>query len=147
MSWRCAFPILGLSTLFLLAMSCSGCSRAGSADDPERQHMVNVAKLAGEYNLAHKKFPASLDELKKWAVQEGKAGEGDFVSTRDKEPYILSSGMAGLQLYEQKGKNGKCYVYMWGGIHEDTQERVADQAKRLSGVSQGQGAPAGRKNK
>jgi hypothetical protein len=140
MSWRCVYSLFASLSLFGLAMSFSGCSKAGGTDDPEKQHMLNVAKVAGEYIVANKRPPNSIDELKKWAVQESKAGEEDFLSTRDKQPYVLSSGMAGLQLYEQQGKNGKCYVYMMGGIHEDTQERVADQAKRMSGLRP-QGAP------
>jgi len=102
--------------------------------------MLRVAKLSGEYVSANMKPPSSLDDLKKWALKEGKASEEDFLSTRDQQPYLFSSGgMAGILIYEQTGKNGKCYIYMMGGIHEEDQEQAVAQAKRMSGISMSKG--------
>jgi hypothetical protein len=138
-----AFSILrwlGFSCLAMLLAGCGGGS--DHLDQKEKDHMLQVAKLSGEYTATNMKPPSSLDELKKWALKEGKASEEDFVSTRDQQPYLFSSGgMAGILIYEQTGKNGKCYIYMMGGIHEQDREQAVAQAKRMGGISKGEERP------
>ena len=139
-----AFPILrwlGFSCLAMLLTGCGG-GPGDKLDKKEKDHMLHVAKLSGEYISANMKPPSSLDELQKWALKEGKASEEDFVSTRDKQPYGFSAGgMAGMVIYEQTGKNGKCYIYMMGGIHENDRDQVVEQAKRMGSISMGQERP------
>ena len=63
--------------------------------------------------------------MKDWAIKNGKAEESDFVSTRDKEPYIIEPmGMTRMQgmdvgpmasklpmiIHETAGKNGMKFV-------------------------------------
>jgi hypothetical protein len=56
--------------------------------------------------------------VRDWAVKEGKASEDDFVSTRDKEPYVIAFTTRGLVIHEQDGKNGKCYMLSMGSVSE-----------------------------
>ena len=63
----------------------------------------------------------SYEELKAWAIKEGKAEDKDFLSTRDKEPYVvLYSGGAKPKkgsppiLLEAKGKDGLKFVVKVG---------------------------------
>jgi hypothetical protein len=82
--------------------------------------MRHAAGLVGEYQQAgkKKKRPAKIGEVRDWAVKEGKASEDDFVSTRDKEPYVIAFTTRGLVIHEQDGKNGKCYMLSMGSVSE-----------------------------
>jgi len=130
---------VSIPALFLpLALANAGCgpSPAGSnLDSTEKAHLLHVVALATDYVTANKKQPTSLEELKTWAVKEGKATEEEFSSTRDKQPYRLSSGMGGLQVYEQTGKNGKVYIFMMGGVHEEKMQQAEDTSKRMKTVA------------
>jgi hypothetical protein len=120
------FPAASLT----LALAIAGCNRAPSADDfeKEKKHLLHVAELASQYSTATKKPPKSIDDLKAWALKEGKATEDEFIALRDKQPYGLASGM-GLIVYEQTGKNGRCYLFQAGAFREVPQAQVADLAK------------------
>jgi len=94
--------------LALLAAGCAAGQPKGPAKDPEAVHIEKVAQLANhEYPDAHHgKRPKDLNELKSWAVKEGKADEADFKSTRDDQPYALANGI----VHEQTGVNGKLFA-------------------------------------
>jgi len=131
---------------FVITAAIAGCgSKSGNFEDPEKLHIRKVVGFVTEYMIATKKQPTSLDELKTWAIKEGKASEEDFSSTRDKQPYGLSAGgMGGAQVYEQQGKNGRCYIFMMGGVADMSQEQVANMTKRM-GSSAPRGGPPGMK--
>jgi hypothetical protein len=125
MSRKCALRILGTS-LFVLALSLAGCG-GGPKDsvDKEKRHILRVVQLARDYEAATKKKAASLDDVKSWAVKEGKAGDDAFISPRDKQPYGLQNGMTGLLVYEQEGKNGKCFMFTTGSVREVTPGEIS----------------------
>ncbi len=100
--------------LFLfLGAGCGGGASKGSRD-PEANHLDKVGSLLSEYRSEHKgTAPAKMDDFKKWAIDNGKAQDSDFVSTRDKESYVLQpigSGGANVMVREATGKNGSKYV-------------------------------------
>jgi hypothetical protein len=133
--------MLGITFLPTSLVGCRGGS--GSSEDPEKAHIQQVVTLAGQYSTANKKPATSVDELKKWAIREGKATEEDFNSTRDKQPYgFSSSGMGGIQVYEQNGKGGKVYIFIMGSVAEMTSEQVANMTKRM-GATAPKGGPPG----
>ena len=141
------FRIIGMLGLSFLVISPLGCRRGsgGANEYPEQVHIRHVLALATEYTMANKKPPASIDQLKKWAIAEGKANEDDFNSTRDKQLYGFSSGgMAGIQVYEQSGKGGKVYISMQGGITEMSQEQASKMTKQMGGAPPKGGPPGGR---
>ncbi len=101
--------------LFLLiGAGCGGGASRGSRD-PEAGHLDKVGSLLTEYRSERKgNAPAKMDDLKKWAIDNGKAQDSDFVSTRDKEPYVLQAvGTGGTVLIrEATGKNGVKFVIL-----------------------------------
>jgi hypothetical protein len=108
-----------------LAAIATGCSSSGGGSGkkpPEAEHMSKIPGFVNDYKSATKKQPASLEEVRDWAVKEGKAKEEDFVSTRDKELYLISFSGMGLMVCEQTGKNGKCYLLAMGGVSEVSAE-------------------------
>jgi hypothetical protein len=114
---------VGFSGLLVLAISAGGCGKGSSSDasmSAEVKHMRHAAGLVGEYQQAtkKKKQPAKIQEVRDWAVKEGKASEDDFASTRDKEPYVIAFTTRGLVVHEQAGKNGKCYMLTMGSASE-----------------------------
>jgi hypothetical protein len=136
-------PIGGALSFVVLAMALGGCGRgSGADDDPEKRHIRRVVNLAREYAAANKKLPNSIEELKNWAVKEGNAKEEDFISTRDKQPYKISNGgMAGMQVYEQTGKKGMCYIFIQGGVAEMSQEQVANMTRQMGPAPAVEGPP------
>src|SRR5262249_41788434 len=112
-----ACTLVSAMVVFGLA-AVAGCgNKSSGTDDPEKIHIRKVVGLASEYSIATKKQPTSLDEVKTWALKEGKASDEDFISTRDKQPYGLSfGGMGGVQVYEQQGKGGRCYMFLMGSV-------------------------------
>jgi hypothetical protein len=143
MNRQASLRIIGMLGLIFLAMSLVGCrGSSGSSEDPEKLHIRHVVALATEYNAANKKSPSSIEELKKWAINAGKASEEDFNSTRDKQPYGFSSGgMGGMQVYEQSGKGGKVYMFIQGGVAEMTPEQVSNMTKRMGSPAPKGGPP------
>jgi hypothetical protein len=106
-------------------------------DSPEGNRLGKVADLTREYAKVHnQKMPKEIQELRQWAIKEGKATEADFVSTRDHEPYGLSTGMGpGMVLvYEQTGKRGKRFVFLMGKVVELPSTEVDDKIKGFSGT-------------
>src|SRR5712692_3723269 len=78
------------SVLFLAAtlVGCGG--GAGSTTSAEAEHIGKVGALIGEFKSANSgNNPKNIEQLKEWAIQNGKAEEKDFVSTRDNEPYVI----------------------------------------------------------
>jgi len=131
MSRACAF----ISAIIIFGLGAvAGCgNKSSGTDDPEKVHIRKVVALSAEYSIATKKQPTSLDDVKSWALKEGKASEDDFLSTRDKQPYGLAvGGMGGIQVYEQQGKGGRCYMFLMGNVADMSQEQVANMTKRMA---------------
>ena len=123
---------LSISVLILsMAPAVAGCNRAPSPDNFEKDklHMLNALGLAGQYTTATKKPWNSLEDVKDWAIKEGKAREEDFISLRDKKPYGLASGAGGTIIFETEGKSGRCYLYQAGAFREVPQAQVEEMAK------------------
>jgi hypothetical protein len=128
---------------FMLALG--SCTRAPSADNFEKAklHMIKVAGLAGQYTMATKKPATSVEDVQAWAIKEGKAAEGDFISLRDKQPYGLAAGMGGATVFETVGKNGRCYLWQAGAFREVPQAQVADMGKANAKAMAGNRGPPG----
>jgi hypothetical protein len=126
-----------------LAMTVVGCGGPKPAtEDKEKQHILKVVNLAKDYETATNKKPASIKDVQEWALKEGKATEEDFISPRDQQPYGLVHGMTGLTVYEQSGKNGKCFLYSTGTVREVT----PDEVSRMKGLANmRRGGPPGMK--
>jgi hypothetical protein len=125
-----------LSGLLVLAIGAGGCGKGSSSDasmSAEVKHMRHAAGLVGEYQQAakKKKQPAKIQEVRDWAIKEGKASEEDFVSTRDKEPYAIAFTTKGLVVHEQDGKNGKCYMLSMGSVSEISLEDARHLVERM----------------
>ena len=152
MSRSRSFSFLGILAFLSLA-SLAGCRGGGGsgADDlnTEQKHIFHAVDLANQYAVATKKQPTSIDEVKDWAVKEGKGSAEDFSSTRDNQPYGIAAiaGMGSVVLYEQNGKGGKCYLYRMGQVNEIKKDEVANAIKtaqsmgRPGGMNRGQPAP------
>ena len=112
-------------------MTVAGCGGSGESpkQSKEEEHIRKIPRLVNDYTTATKKQPASLEEVRDWAVKEGKGKEEDFVSTRDKELYIISTSGMGLMVCEKTGLKGKCYLLAMGGVSEVS----AEDAKRMVG--------------
>jgi hypothetical protein len=135
--------------LLPLTLAIAGCGGRAPADNLEKEklHLINVYGLAGQYALAHKKPATSIADVKAWAIQEGKASEEDFLSTRDKQPYGLASGMGGAIVFETTGKNGRCYIFQAGAFREVPQAQVAEMAKGNAKAMAGGRGPPGKTKK
>jgi len=135
--------VLSVAAMCLLMLA--GCSRgpAGSGVDKEKQHITHVAELAKDYETATKKKAASINDVKNWAVKEGKGTESDFVSPRDQQEYGFASGMTGLLIYEQTGKNNKVFLFSTGTVREVSPGEVS-RMKGLESMRRGMGAGGGR---
>ena len=110
------FKPVAFLLFFAMTAGCGGGTGGGSRD-PEAVHLDKVGSLLTEYRSEHKgNAPTKLDDLKKWAVDNGKAQDSDFVSTRDKETYVLqtlgSGGGGQIMIREASGKNGSKFVIM-----------------------------------
>jgi hypothetical protein len=110
-----AFMLLGV----LVGLGVGGCGRSHApADNPEAGHIKNVAALIHEFATAHQgNSPANLDQLKSWALQNGKADDKDFLSTRDQEPYVMAANSKkGSKpiIHEAQGKNGMKFMVNTG---------------------------------
>jgi hypothetical protein len=121
-----------------LLTGCKGKS-ALQEDSPEGQHLRKVADLCREYSLVKKKSPSQLDEVKEWAIKEGKASDDDFISTRDQQPYgVVSLPMGGqFMVYEQVGKSGQCYMITMGKVTELAKEDLDKQVENFKSVRTG----------
>ena len=104
----------------LLALGLSGCGSGSQPDRPaEGVRLDKIGAICEEYKLAKKTYPTTLEELKSWAVENGKATDADFKSSRDNELYVLEPmGMGGavkkggpVLIREATGKNGKKFVF------------------------------------
>ncbi len=143
MTRRFYFSILPVILPFTLAIS--GCSRAPSADNFEKEklHMIKVVGLAGQYTTATKKPATSIEDVQAWAIKEGKATEQDFIALRDKKPYGLASGTGGATVFETVGKNGRCYLWQAGAFREVPQAQAEEMAKANAKAMAGNRGPPG----
>ena len=120
--------LLRVAVVFL-AFFMQGCGSGGSGpgSSVEAEHIGKVGALITEFKSANAgNNPKNLDELKDWAIKNGKAEDKDFVSTRDNEPYVIepmamtrtgTGGTGGMMaakmplvVHESTGKNGKKFV-------------------------------------
>jgi hypothetical protein len=119
-------------------LGCSGSGGGGSlANTPEAEHIKKIPGFIMAYKTATKKQPTSLEEVRDWAVKEGKAKEEDFSSTRDKELYVISTGGMGMVVRERTGVKGKCYISQMGGISEVTADFAQQQTEQERGPRKG----------
>ncbi len=134
--------MVGLFGLAALMVGCggSGGSAQSGSDPKEAEHLRHASSLVAQYTVAAKKQPTKMDEVRDWAVKEGKASAEDCASTRDKELYVIDFTGQGPGLREQTGKNGKCYVIRMGSVSEvstaDADRTVGDTSrmkKRMKG--------------
>jgi hypothetical protein len=137
--------VISLLCFLVGGIGCKGGGPTGSRD-PEADHLDKVGTLMSEYRAEHKgNAPGKLDDLKKWAVDNGKAQDSDFVSTRDKEPYVLktfgsrSGGQAMVMILEATGKNSTKFVVMSSSQKSSPAEEMSDS--RLN-YSMGGGPPS-----
>jgi hypothetical protein len=126
-------PIIAL-VLSAAAMAFAGCGSGSSGVNraAEDEHIRKIPGFVNDYRTAMKKPPASLEEVRDWAVKEGKAKDEDFVSTRDKELYTIAFTGMGISVRETTGKDGKCYMLAMGGVSQVS----AEDAKRMMGDQQ-----------
>jgi len=118
-----------ISVLFLVA-ALAGCGGgAGSTTSPEAEHIGKVSALIGDFKAANSgNNPKNIDDLKNWAIKNGKGEDKDFISTRDKEPYVIAPMAAGgmpemgamaskmpIILHEATGKGGKKFAVIGSG--------------------------------
>jgi hypothetical protein len=111
----------GISGLLLSVLFVAGCgkgSSGGGARSAEAKHLQHAAGLVGQYQVATQKQLVKIDQVRDWAVKQGKGSEDDFLSTRDMEPYAIAFTTRGLVVHEQTGQNGKCYILSTGSVSE-----------------------------
>jgi hypothetical protein len=142
-------PVIFLLGFLVGGVGCSGRSGGGSRD-AEAIHLDKVGTLLSEYRAEHGNAPGKLDDLKKWAIDNGKAKDSDFVSTRDKEPYVLktlgSGGGGQVMILEATGKNGSKFVILSNSQNSAPAEEMSDTRLNYSmggPPSVGQGPPKG----
>jgi hypothetical protein len=126
---RVPAPLLVL--LLALVAGPGGCSTAyvPPSDTAEVKHIKKVHELVNEYKQANGKVPANAAELKGWAVKEGKAADGDFVSPRDNKPYVVVTVPMPIGLsvvHEQDGVGGK---KLFCNVGSSASEMSADEVK------------------
>jgi hypothetical protein len=124
--------VLGFSLLTL----APGCGPRLPSFPPEVHHIKKAWSLCGAYKANHNgKLPKDIDEVKMWALQEGKATEDDFTSRRDKQPYKVMCTpppMGFILVFEQTGENGKRLVVPHSGSAvEVTEEEFQQMVKSL----------------
>src|SRR5437762_7278226 len=122
----CRLVFFSILTILGVSLAITGCGApAPRQPDKEEQHIRNVVGLVGDYIRATKKGAHSIDDVKAWAIKEGKATEEDFISTRDKQPYGLAHGM-GIMVFETQGKDGSCYVFQAGQFKHISADEAAN---------------------
>jgi hypothetical protein len=124
--------VLGVGLLLL----APGCGPRLPYFPPEVHHIKKAWSLCGAYKANHSgKLPKDIEEVKNWAVQEGKATEEDFISKRDKQPYKVMCTpppMGFILVHEQTGENGKRLVVPQSGSAVDvTEEEFQQMVKGL----------------
>jgi hypothetical protein len=77
--------------------------------DPEADHILKAGTLADAFAVVQGRPLRTVTEVRAWAMKAGKAGRGDFRSTRDGRLYELLTRDAAL--VEHTGKNGRRFVY------------------------------------
>src|SRR5438105_3668333 len=142
------FKPVALLLFFAMTDGCGGGTGGGSRD-PEAVHLDKVGSLLTEYRSDHKgNAPAKLEDLKKWAIDNGKALDSDFVSTRDKETYVFQTmgGGGHVMVREAAGKNGSKYVIISNSSGTAPAEEMSESRLTYSfggGPPPGSGAPQG----
>ena len=117
---KCRIVFFGLFAGALVVFCGPGCSSSssttGTMQDPEAIHLNKVGDLSDEFKKAKNgKAPADLNELKTWAIDNGKAKDDDFISTRDKQPYVLRRTGKEVAIGEATGKDGMRFILVTPG--------------------------------
>lgn len=142
------FKHISFLSLLLISAGC-GSGSGGGSRSAEAIHLDKVGSLVTEYRNEHEgNGPTKLDDLKKWAIDNSKARESDFVSTRDKETYVLQtigSGSANIMVREATGKNGGKFVIVSSKAGTMPAEEMSEARLSYSfgGPPPSGGAPAG----
>jgi hypothetical protein len=127
----------------VLAIGVAGCSGGSTSSDlsNEQKHIFHTVELINQYAVATKKQASSIEDVKDWAVKEGKGTAEDFTSSRDNQTYVLAStpGMASTVVHEKDGKGGKCYIYRMGQVSEINKDDIPNAIKTV----QSMGRPGG----
>jgi hypothetical protein len=121
-----AGPVRAAVIFFVSCMVGCGSGASGPGTSMEAEHIGKVAQLIGDFKSANSgNNPKNIEDLKNWAINNGKAEEKDFLSTRDKKEYVIEpmammrgAGPGGefmaqkmpVVLHEAEGKNGKKFV-------------------------------------
>jgi len=122
-------PRIGPTFLVLVTFMIGCGHRSGPTESAEAAHIGKVGQLVTDFKAANSgNNPKNLDELKNWAVKNGKGDDTDFVSTRDHQPYVIEpqamsrggdttsmrtgtmASKGPLIIHEAQGKDGKKYV-------------------------------------
>jgi hypothetical protein len=123
--WSVRFgPVVGGLGFIFFLVGCGG-GKIDAKASAEAGHIGNIGKLISQFQTANSgNNPKNIEELKDWAIKNGKAEEKDFVSTRDNEMYVIEpmgmmKGMpmaakAPVIVHEAKGKDGKKFVLQGG---------------------------------
>ena len=127
------------------SMGCGGGSQ--SPQNPEANHLNNVGAICEEFKKEKKVYPASLEELQQWAIDNGKGQESDFKSTRDKEPYVLEAmGRGGaptkggpVLIREATGRNGLKFVHAGVRAEEMGDSSLGYISGKSAGLLKGKG--------
>jgi hypothetical protein len=138
----------GRTKILLLVLFFAGCQgNSGLKDESaEVKHIRNVGNLCFQYAEVTKKRPASIDEVKQWAIREGKATGEDFLSTRDNQPYGIASvpmGANEVMVFEQTGSDGKCYMLIKGNATEIAKDDLDRQIESFQSIKPGKGGAKG----
>jgi hypothetical protein len=135
-----------LFTFFLLVGAGCG-SSSGPAGSTEGGHIKKVAALIPEFAAAHEGIPpANIEELKSWCVENGKAEDKDFLSTRDKEPYVVVVYDGGKPkkgttpfVHEATGKNGMKFMVNGGAVTEISEQGLGYMTGGTKALPKGPG--------
>ena len=105
--------VAGVAFLVCLIEGCAAGKPQQNEVNSEVAHIAKIPVLVRDFQAAHNNnLPKNIEDLKSWAVKKGKAEDSDFVSTRDGEPYVLTSMSAGgrVVIHEKVGQEGQMYV-------------------------------------
>jgi hypothetical protein len=136
----CRFVLFALFGLF-----AAGCGGGSQLKEPaEASHLSKVGQLNEDYKQEHNgNYPSNLDELQQWAVQNGKAQDSDFKSTRDGQAYVLEPMGATktkggpVIIREATGKSGNKFVFASGRASEMSDSALEYMGGKTSGMIKG----------
>jgi hypothetical protein len=123
-------------------------------DKQEERHLRHVRQLAEEYlatinpiEFRRHRADRWAHKIEDWATKNGKAQAADFVSRRDRKPYVISSSDGvHAAVGERVGKRRRRYIVDEGGQFKIFDEGEIVHMNRAKGLaSQYAASPEGRK--